>query len=175
MDESIITLPDDGLYNINHIVLPTVEWLQSMDDPEYLSEYIGGIYVTDGENIYLSENNSLTIIEPKDFIQLDTYKTTISKNSKPTFSIYNLQKCYIRLCNSILQNDYIKCRKDVDSELNFKRDLAWMTINVIKYYIGFGQLYEAQRVLERVNYCKGICQDSIISATYIHNNCGCSG
>ena len=34
-----------------------------------------------------------------------------------------------------------KCPKNND--LTYKRDLIWMTINVIKYYVELGQLMEA--------------------------------
>ena len=34
-----------------------------------------------------------------------------------------------------------------------------MAINIIKYLIGFGQYYEAQRILESITQCGNICKE----------------
>ena len=52
LDESIIELPQDGLYSIHHVVLPTVEWLERVKEEaiSMLDEY-EGIYISDGNTI----------------------------------------------------------------------------------------------------------------------------
>ena len=46
-----------------------------------------------------------------------------------------------------------------------------MTINVIKYYVELGQLMEAQRLLEELIKCGGICNDTQSPGK---KSCGCS-
>jgi len=38
-------------------------------------------------------------------------------------------------------------KSNIDPELIFKRDLAWMTLNIIEYLVDLGQLEEAQRYI----------------------------
>lgn len=174
LDESIVELPQDGLYGITHIILPTVDWLKTtiQDDPTFIEEY-SGVYVTDGIKIYKYLDGQYLEISPDDILNIPTDKTTISKASNYTFSIWKLQECYILLCNTIFSSGMLKCSKYIDSNLTMKRDIAWMTINVIKYYLSFGQLYEAQRVLEEINYCQGLCGN--LPNTYKNSfDCGCS-
>jgi len=45
-----------------------------------------------------------------------------------------------------------------------------MFINAIKYSLDSKKLYEAQRFLEKVNKCNGICGNPL-KTTY--NGCGC--
>lgn len=174
LDESVVELPQDGLYQITHMVIPTVEWLQNIIEvnPETLKEY-ENIFVSDGNKIYQYIDQQLQEVTVELIAEINTNKTTISRGRNNTFSIWNLQKCYIQLCNLILQQKPLKCVKHIDNDIIFNRDLAWMTINMIKYYLGFGQIYEAQRILEQVNYCNGICKESKYKPKY-QNNCGCS-
>lgn len=174
LDESIVELPQDGLYGVTHIILPTVDWLKTtiQDDPTFIEEY-KEVYVTDGAKIYKYFDGQYLEITSEQILEIPTDKTTISKASNYTFSIWKLQECFIFLCNKIFQTGMLKCSKYVDTNLTMKRDIAWMTINVIKYYLGFGQLYEAQRVLEQINYCQGLCGD--LSSTYKNIfDCGCT-
>lgn len=174
LDESIIELPQDGLYSIHHVVLPTVGWLERVKEEaiSMLDEY-EGIYVSDGNTIYHYLNNQYLEIDAQVISEINTYKTTISRAENFTFSIWNLQKCYIHLCNEILSDKALKCAKSANPNAIFNRDLVWMTLNIIKYYIGFKQIYEAQRVLEQINYCHGICKNT---KTKLNNqsDCGCS-
>ena len=171
---NIIELPQDGLYSIHHVVLPTVEWLERVKEEaiSMLDEY-EGIYISDGNTIYHYLNNQYLEVDAQVISEINTYKTTISRAENFTFSIWNLQKCYIHLCNEILSDKALKCVKSANPDTIFNRDLVWMTLNVIKYYIGFKQVYEAQRVLEQINYCHGICKNT---KTKLNNqsDCGCS-
>lgn len=172
LDESIVHLERDGLYSISHIVLPTVEWLENIktNAPQLLEEY-NKIYVSDGNKIYEYKDLEYIEVEPGLISEINTAKTTISRAKNSTFSIWNLQKCYIYLCNKILSDKALRCKDSIDQNTIFNRDLIWMTLNIIKYYIGFGQIYEAQRILEQINFCNSICK------SFEHNNqsnCGCT-
>ena len=39
----------------------------------------------------------------------------------------------------------------------YKRDLVWATLNVINYLIEDGLFEEAQKILEEIQSCNGIC------------------
>jgi hypothetical protein len=49
---------------------------------------------------------------------------------------------------------------------------VWMAINVISYLVEFKQLAEAQRVLERISSCNGVCNNNSYKTKT--NGCGCS-
>ena len=51
-------------------------------------------------------------------------------------------------------------KNKIDSELIYKRDLVWMSINVIKYLTECEQLAEVERILETINGCNGLCTSS---------------
>lgn len=174
LDESIVQLPQDGLYSISHIVLPTVEWLEKVkiDAPSLLEEY-SKIYVSDGEKVYEYINSEYKEVEPELIAEINTSETTISKAENSTFSIWELQKCYIYLCNQILLDKTLKCIEHVDKNIVFDRDLVWMTLNIIKYHLELGQAFEAQRLIEQMNYCHGICKKHSNKSNNL-SGCGCS-
>jgi len=63
------------------------------------------------------------------------------------------------------------CNKpNSDSSLIYKRDLLWSAMNVIKYLVEMDQLEEAQRLLEEITACNGLCSSSQPEFT---SNCGC--
>ena len=154
-DEVKVDISKDGNYRISHIIIPTTEWLQKEIDNEGLVECPA---------LELAERNP--------------DGTTISISEKNTFSICYLSKCFVTLCNEILNMNLLKCKSknaDLDN-LIFKRDFVWMTINVIKYSVSLGQYAEAQRILEQVNTCNGFC-DSINNKYKTLNRssgCGCN-
>jgi hypothetical protein len=47
----------------------------------------------------------------------------------------------------------------IDKELIYKRDLLWSALNVIKYMIEIDQYEEAERLLERIMGCNGLCNN----------------
>lgn len=174
LDEDYITLIEDGNYRITHIILPNEKWLKrQLETGNRLFSQYQGVYFAQGNSVYKYSNGEIYECDIKEVLEINTYKTTISRTTKLSFFILNLQKCFINLCNSILQRTLTKCKpKDID-DLIFKRDFIWMTINVIKYYIEFGQNYEAQRILEDVNFCQGFCKNNkSINSDYY--GCGCS-
>lgn len=177
LDEAYYTLTKDGYYTIYHLILPSINWLEEelQKEDSILNSGIA-IYVTDGAKIYHYYNGQITEQEPAVIKDINTQETTISRIEGDSFSICFLYECYINLCKQIFNSMNIRCLNQNDnlSDLIFKRDFLWMTINVIKYYTDFGNLLEAQRILESVNYCNGMCTEQTIQN---NNNygCGCSG
>lgn len=173
LDEAYLDLEKDGYYTVNHFVLPSIEWtLNELSKTDNISKHGKKIYTTDGEKLYQVVNNKLIEIEPKVLVEVNTEDTTISKVVQDTFSICYLYQCYISICKQLFNSTIIKCLTTDSKDLIFKRDFLWMTLNVMKYYTEFGQLYEAQRLLENINYCGTFCNETIKTT---NSGCGCNG
>lgn len=136
----------DGLYTICHLHVPTKE----------SSVY----YYKDGKFYHLLEEISLQNI-------LDDPKT-IQIDYEYYFSVCNLKKCFIKICQSIFDSQTSICNKNIKSSKTYKRDLLWSALNVIEYMVELDQLEEAQRLLEEITGCNGLCYQETF------NGCGCS-
>lgn len=165
----------DGWFTVEHIVLPSKEWFEK----ELLKEEGSAInlysivYYSDGQTLYKYINGESWVVPLDEVLEVNPINTTISKISKDYISICFLRKCYINLCNQIFNDrGFSSCwnKNTIDSELIYKRDLAWMAINVIKYLTECEQLYEVERIIETLNGCNGLCP----SNDNITNGCGCS-
>ena len=176
-DSSTFTLTSDGLYLISHIILPNKEWLDYMleTNESDLQNYSDIIYVDSGKIYKYSEEitTELTVTEllEEDYIWYEEGPTTtVIRSDKNTFIMYFMNECFSKICKEILTSlQASKCKDNQD--LIFVRDLLWMGINVIKYNIETLQLYEAQRILEKLTSCYSFCDaNSLIT----YNNCGCN-
>lgn len=178
-DETIVNLTKDGFFNVSHIVIPTTEWLQKeIDNPNNTLASYSTIYVSDGSGILKYIGGQLVECPALELAERNPEGTTISIGEKSTFSICYLSKCFVTLCNEILNMNLSKCKsKNADLEdWIFKRDFVWMTINVIKYLISLGQLAEAQRILEDTDTCNGICSSINTESKTLtgRSGCGCN-
>lgn len=204
LNEINLPLGSDGFFNITHLILPTVDWYYKETQKEFNNLYkYKTIYLSDGKNIYIVNNKELTKIDPLQFITKNEFKnTTIIKNQEGVFLFCFLKKCYIDLCKQILnqlqtdkdnnnKNKIGQC-ENTDGDLKnliFKRDFVWATINIIKLLIKDCNFIEAQKILEMIQNCNGICyhnenefsQDTL-ETNYIENQssgiiyntgCGC--
>lgn len=185
IDESEVTMPIDGLYQITHIILPTNEWLQYVieNDKSALQAY-NLIYYYDKTTKqfmkYINEQSVTTSIE--EILEVnaippgDVYEktNTVIRGDKNTFCICHLNDCFYRLCDNLLNILPARCQNKIyDIQLQiYNRDIIWMAINVIKYLIEMSQYYEAQRILENITQCNNICKDT--NVTLGGNNCGCT-
>lgn len=179
-DEEIknITLPVsfDGWFTVLHIVLPTKEWFDRESTKETgsaLSLY-EVIYYCNNNKIYKYLNGTISEVPIAEIVERNEVGTTISKICKNYVSICFLKKCYISLCQQILnERCFSECPEDMntDSELVFKRDYVWMALNVVKYLVQFEQLAEAERVLELIGGCNGLCKSEFRRLP--SHRCGC--
>lgn len=87
------------------------------------------------------------------------------------FQICKLRKCFNELAKKVLDSQAsIDCRKDsVSKDDIYKRDLLWSALNVIQYLAEMSQFEEAERLLERITDCNGLCDN-----TNSKGGCGCS-
>ena len=171
----------DGWLKVYYLVLPTKEWLlRILQKPKAIGIY-DIVYYISKNKVYWYDPNSekfgevIKLEEILDIAQLPNIKTSISIECRDQVSICNLQKCYINLCQQIFESrGFTQCwnKNSIDSELIYKRDLVWMAINVIKYMVECNQLYEAERIIELLHSCNGVCNDKKVVRN--GSECGCS-
>lgn len=174
------TLSQDGYYNVNHIVLPTVDWYNNtylLQDEEYRKAFVG-IYIIDEDNkLYKLTESGFIECTIREIVERNHEGTTIQKCIIDVFYTGFLQMCYINYCRKLFQKltkgcNYA-CAPEDTKDLTYIRDFLWMVLNVIDYQISFKQFMEAQRVLEMTNYCGGFCQNQELNAGP-NLGCGCS-
>lgn len=168
----------DGYFTVIHIIFPTKKYI---DDNIPNARDTDDIVLCADENGYYIKHKDTNEYEQ---ISIETVITEIDKsNNEATakkvelsyVSICFLKKCYINLCQQIFNNrGFSRCfdRSTVDNDLIYRRDLLLMAINVIKYLTECDQLYEAERIIEILDGCNGLCLPSDITSTT--NGCGCS-
>lgn len=174
------TLSQDGYYNVNHIVLPTVDWYNNtylLQDEEYRKAFVG-IYIIDEDNkLYKLTESGFTECTIREIVERNHEGTTIQKCVIDVFYTGFLQMCYINYCRKLFQKltkgcNYACAPEDV-KELTYARDFLWMVLNVIDYQISFKQYVEAQRILELTNHCGSFCQNQELNAGP-NLGCGCA-
>lgn len=129
-------------------------------------------YFSDGEHIFKQHPNGLVQeIDLQELLEVNPKSFNYHIQLQNFFSVCQLRKCYIALCNKIFNSKaFDRCfNNKLDSQLIYKRDLVWSALNVIQYMIDQNNLAEAQRLLERIEGCNGLC-----SGVGIRENCGCN-
>ena len=181
IDIDEITLKKDGLKRIEHIIIPNQVWLSYVIemDPISLDMYSNGIYyIGEDDSFYKYHAGQSIQVDIKEILEVNPANTTIIKASLHTFEICHLEECFFKLCMYLLDNMPCTDPCFVDKMKGFKgeilnRDIVWMVINAIKYCIEQQQFFRAQKILERIETCWGICRDldNINSTQY--KGCGC--
>lgn len=170
LDSAYFRIDKDGYYVIDHIVLPTTEWLE--EAPEECFKEYETIYVTDKEKLYKVVEGELIECTIKEVMERNIDGTTLMKCKLDVFFTGHLQECYINYCKNVFDS-LSKCapvNRDYDT---YARDFIWMTLNIIDYLIGFKQYLEAQRLLEMFQTCNGFCNDRKLHG-FKSKSCGCS-
>lgn len=175
-DESVLEFGTDGLYEVQHLILPTIEYVEKYINQGLATLFPNGIYYTYDGKVY--KYGSQEEVDMELLVEINTTGTTIIKETKNTFSLCHLQDCFYNLCKKLL-NNLCGCNKDCDkantySQDIFNRDLIWMAINTIRYAIESGQYFEAQRLLESVSGCGNICAQFNTDSNLNTSGCGCN-
>ena len=140
----------DGFYTICKLTIPKDESM-----PYY---YKNGKYYHNINEVSLQEILNINLEVSKIEIEYIYY-----------FSTCNLKKCFIKICQDIFDSQTSICDKSgIDSSLTYKRDLLWSALNVINYMVEMDQMEEAQRLLEKITGCNGLC-----SPKSSFSGCGC--
>lgn len=176
IDDSTFTMPKDGIYALNHLIVPTQVWLNNVldRDSSALNQYDEIIYFnTEDEKFYLYKNTQSVELLIKELFEVNTLiSTSVVMGIKNTFNLCYLNDCFFKLNKSLLDLLVTKCKTTgMIKELTYKRDLIWMALNAIKYSIETQQLFEAQRILDKINKCYSLCDND--SHNFKYNNCGC--
>lgn len=133
-----------------------------------LSESTG--YFSDGQKVYFKNTNgSIREVSTEELLEVN--ENNLTKFTYNFFSVCNLRKCYVALCQKIFNDRaFDKCfDSKVDSSLIYRRDLVWAALNVIDYLIDSQQYCEAQRLYQKVTQCNGLCSKSELGT----KGCGC--
>ncbi len=190
----------DGWFTIVHNVLPNKTWFdaeQAKGKQSALNLY-DTVYFIDGTSLYKATRRIVpggsfsssfggsfqNLKEIDEWIPTETSieevalrnteGTTISRVCENYVSICFLNKCYISLCQQIFNKaGFTACDKlnTVDSDLIYKRDLVWMTINVVNYMVHLEQLAEVERLINRIGGCNGLCKNEFTQIK--EHDCGC--
>lgn len=172
LDSCMFHAKEDGYYVVDHIILPTLEWLENASD-EY-KEYYETIYVTDGEKLYKEVDGKLEECTIKEIMERNIEGTTIKKCKIDVFFTGHLQECYINYCKKLFDSLLNQCQSEANNDNIFARDFIWMTLNIIDYLIGFKQFMEAERLLAMFRTCGGFCNDKELHGRKPGPRCGCS-
>lgn len=115
-------------------------------------------------------------IELETLLEMNPDSHGLEINYEYYFKLCLLKKCYINICKQIFdQVNSVECNKPkLDPYLIYKRDLLWSAINVIEFMVGRGEYKEAERLLERIMGCNGLC-DSHCNKSHLkeHTSCNC--
>ena len=130
-----------------------------------------------GANYYYQDDKFYHLydeISLQDLIELNPNVTGIDTEYEYYFQTCRLKKCFINICYQIFDTQAsVKCfNSKLDSNLIYKRDLIWSALNVIKYMTELDQYEEAERLLEKIMNCNGLCDNSC-SDSYNISSCGC--
>ena len=139
----------------------------------YILPLSGDNYYSDGEKIYFKNSEGVSReVEEQELVEVNPDAYGLIKHTYNFFSVCNLRKCYISLCQKIFNSRaFDRCfNNKVDSDLIYRRDLVWAALNVIQYLIDSHYFCEAQRLLERITSCNGLCTSAELGT----KGCCCS-
>lgn len=174
-DETEVELEKDGLYEITHIIIPTVAWYKQYtertDKPEL---YYNSIYLYDEDNDALVKVSGkfLKKIDIEELLEVNVAGTTISSLVKNTFSTCRLENCLYELTKNLLPKLCKECNYQKYSQDIRNRDFIWMGLHTIRYSLQLGQYYQAQSFLEFINSCGSVCKT--LTEHKKTSGCGCS-
>lgn len=117
-------------------------------------------------------------VELQEIIDTNPEVSGVEVSYQYYFNTCRLRKCYVSVCQEIFDKvASIECdKKNLDRNLIYKRDLIWSALNVIKYMAEAEQYEEAERLLERITGCNGLCDNSYGECGChkpVQSNCGC--
>lgn len=130
-----------------------------------------------GSNYYYQDDKFYHLFEEislQNLIELNPNVSGLEISYDYYFQTCKLKKCFVNTCYQIFDSQTnISCNNlKLDSNLIYKRDLIWSTLNVINYMVELDQYEEAERLLERIMGCNGLCNNSCLDS-YNVSNCGC--
>lgn len=155
-DELVFSEKEDGYYTLCTIKVP-----RKLNGDDELPQYY-----FDGGRFW--NKNSESEVSIQELITVNPEFSGLEIIYDNYFSVCHLRKCFIRMCQEIFNSRAtIRCETKFKDSLTYNRDLVWAALNVIQYLVDFEQYGEAQRILERISGCNGLCKESK------GRDCGC--
>lgn len=171
IDISEFTVTHDGLHIVSHSIIPTREWIDHVIGSGGNFDTYAKVFYYDLGKVF--EYKTSEEVDIRDFyvFQNSEYNTIVEVD-KNTFVTFYLDKCFTLLIKNLLKcvHGNVSCPNPDILSKERERDLIWMFINAIKYHVELGQLYEAQRLLEKLHKCNTICKRASNSK---NQGCGC--
>lgn len=153
----------DGWYDIIHFIVPLIG----------SSEDLHNQYCSDGTQLF-KYNNGQPIGVPIEAALADNSLSlsTTAITQKSTFVLFNLWQCYLNYCKRMLEAECLKNTPCIEcnDEGSKNRNLIWIFLNAIQYYVRFGNLQAAQELLENISGCNSLCSNEMFSELY---DCRC--
>jgi hypothetical protein len=104
LEKTDFTIKKDGYYNVNHIVLPTMDWFNNtylQQDEDYRRAF-EAIYIIGVDNkLYKHTEEGFIECTVKEIIERNHEGTTIEKCIIDVFYTGFLQLCYINYCRKL--------------------------------------------------------------------------
>lgn len=158
LEETVFEISEDGYYRVNHLIIPTREWLEKADLENIIKFDKVYFYMNEDVYEYNFRNKQATKVDPIILLGVCDLKTTVFYSEEDFVSIYNLKKCLIDFINDKFSKQ--NCKEKRDTTLNTKLEYLHMVYNVLDYYISCGNFIEAQNLLEEYSRCYDICKET---------------
>lgn len=146
----ILTLNRDGWFTSIHIVVPTKQWVYNELSKRGSIVYTyDTVYFVDGDEIYTCTKGAIERSSLQKLLDETSDNTTISRVDTDYVSITNLNTKSTELYKTLFENRMYNggCKTDA-CEANRLEAI----INLVKHYVRWGQLAEAERVIEKSDY-----------------------
>lgn len=170
-EEARIKLTKDGWFTAIHIVIPTKEWVyKELDKQGSIIHTYDVAYFTDGSEIYTCVNGSIHRTTLTTLLNETRENTTISRVDTDYVSIDLLVEQQKEAYRKLFENRMYNGGCETDA---CEANRLTAAINLTKHYVRWGQLAEAERVIEKTNYFQGTTLHNNNKDIHKHNGCGC--
>ncbi len=163
----------NGLYYYQKMLIPSEDHVSESNERLYFDSNNNIHYVDEDASIHLIYNPTNEFEEIYDILR-EKYPDNCFYFDDYSFTIYTLVECYILTEREII-NNYLKnhCRANCkqNDDLSLKADILLAAINVINNLIEKQDFFEAQRILNGLNTCNGLCSKFAKNL----KGCGCGG
>lgn len=165
-----VSLNRDGWFTAIHIVVPTKQWVdRELSKQNSIIHTYDVVYFVDNSEIYTYTNGKIEKSSLPQILNETKKNTTISRVDSDYVSI--------RLLNEMSDDLYIKLFKNRMYNGGCKIDACEANrleaiINLTKHYVRWGQLAEAERVIEKSRYFESVEPNSTPQYKKLQE-CGC--
>lgn len=154
-DEQIVFKnKEDGYYTLCTIKIP---WVHDLDDESEKPPY----FYSKGRYYKTTPEKPKELDNLQELVEVNPETSGLEFTYDNYFSVCHLRKCFIKFCQDIFNSRAtVRCEPKFKDSSKYNRDLVWAALTVIQYLVDFEQYQEAQRILERISGCNGLCKES---------------